>query len=469
MIVPATDSRPDPRVSALSDAARELAGAMRRAAATGRHGGATVQRLSVAAPAADPLDWLAARDPGTRGIWSPRHEQIITAYWGVADSYEGDDDVDFDHLAGYVHHMLDGADAAVRYRGGLRFDGRRPADALWEPFSAFRFVLPRFEYSISGERAELACNLVWPRDRRSVDALADLCETLGRVEEDGTGDLPDPVSRVDDPERPEWLRRVSAALGAIDDHTLQKLVLARRSTFGFGGPIPALEVFRRLREATPHRFHFYFEASDGRAFLGATPERLFRREEAFLFSEAVAGTRPRVDDAAGDEALRTALLQSDKEQREHLSVRWAIEEVLRPFCDMLSVDARASEMKLARGRHLVSRFEGVLRSGVSSWDLLRHLHPTPAVGGYPAPAALRAIRRTETFDRGWYAGPVGCVGRGFAEFAVALRCGLVAGSSLHLYSGAGIVTGSEPEAEWDEIEHKIVDFVRVLRLEPDPV
>jgi len=136
---------------------------------------------------------------------------------------------------------------------------------------------------------------------------------------------------------------------------------------------------------------------------------------------------------------------------------------------MLSVDARATEMMLARGRHLVSRFEGVLRHGVSTWDLLRHLHPTPATGGYPAPAALKAIRRTETFDRGWYAGPVGCVGRDFAEFAVALRCGLVTGSRLHLYSGAGIVSGSEPESEWDEIEHKIVDFVRTLRLVADPV
>jgi menaquinone-specific isochorismate synthase len=61
------------------------------------------------------------------------------------------------------------------------------------------------------------------------------------------------------------------------------------------------------------------------------------------------------------------------------------------------------------------------------------------------------------------------VGREFAEFAVALRCGLVVGSDLHLYSGAGIVLGSEPEAEWDEIEHKIADFVRALRLAPDPV
>ncbi len=456
-------------VPEMHEAATTLAAEMRRIAASGRYGGPVIQRLAVPAPRLHPVEWLSARASGTRGIWSPRHENTTTAYWGVADSYEGEDEVDFDRLAAYVHHMLDGADDAVRYTGGMRFDARRTPDPLWEPFGISRFILPRFEYTVLPKRAELACNLVWPHDRRVIDGLASECEKLGTVAAVEPAGLPTPESRVDDPGQPEWLRRVSDALDAIDERSLQKIVLARRTTFRFPVSVDALALFRALGEGTPNRFHFYMEAAGGRAFLGASPERLFRREELYLFSEAVAGSRPRVADAAGDEVLRSALLHSDKEQREHLSVRWAIEEVLRPFCELLSVDARATEMMLARGRHLVSRFEGVLRSGVSSWDLLRHLHPTPATGGYPAPAALKAIRRTETFDRGWYAGPVGCVGRGFAEFAVALRCGLVVGSDLHLFSGAGIVTGSEPEAEWDEIENKIVDFVRTLRLVADPV
>jgi menaquinone-specific isochorismate synthase len=88
------------------------------------------------------------------------------------------------------------------------------------------------------------------------------------------------------------------------------------------------------------------------------------------------------------------------------------------------------------------------------------------VGGYPAKASIEAIRRTERFDRGWYAGPVGWVSADEADFAVALRCGLVRGSELNLYSGAGIVEGSVPDLEWDEIEHKIVDFANVLGLIP---
>jgi menaquinone-specific isochorismate synthase len=93
------------------------------------------------------------------------------------------------------------------------------------------------------------------------------------------------------------------------------------------------------------------------------------------------------------------------------------------------------------------------------------LHPTPAVGGHPTSDALKAIRDLEPFDRGWYAGPVGWIGSRGAEFAVALRCGLVRRDTLSLYSGCGIVEGSKPDAEWKEIEQKISDFIRVFGLE----
>ena len=71
----------------------------------------------------------------------------------------------------------------------------------------------------------------------------------------------------------------------------------------------------------------------------------------------------------------------------------------------------------------------------------------------------------EPFDRGWYAGPVGWMSSEAADFAVAIRSGLVSGNRLMLYSGAGIVRGSDPDKEWAEIEQKIGDFIRVLGLD----
>ena len=155
-------------------------------------------------------------------------------------------------------------------------------------------------------------------------------------------------------------------------------------------------------------------------------------------------------------------MHSDKDLREHRFVVQGIRETLTPLCQRLAIGDEISILRLAQCQHLASYLEGTLGNGVSDADILHHLQPTPAVGGYPTGAALEEIDRLEHFDRGWYAGPIGWVSHDTTEFAVAIRSGLVEGSKLYLYSGAGIVEGSTADEEWNEIENKIGDFIKVL-------
>ena len=53
------------------------------------------------------------------------------------------------------------------------------------------------------------------------------------------------------------------------------------------------------------------------------------------------------------------------------------------------------------------------------------LHPTPATCGRPRQDAFEALRETEQFDRGFYAGPFGWVSGSSSEFAVAIRSALL--------------------------------------------
>ena len=119
-------------------------------------------------------------------------------------------------------------------------------------------------------------------------------------------------------------------------------------------------------------------------------------------------------------------------------------------------------LKLERKQHLHSPAQAHLRPRVGDAEILTALHPTPAVGGAPSENARAEIPRLEPFRRGWYAGPVGWIGEDAAEFAVAIRSGLVRGPTVSVYSGAGIVTGSVPAEEWAEIENKIADFRKVV-------
>ena len=315
------------------------------------------------------------------------------------------------------------------------------------------------------KRCKLICNLVLPKDASRIShILRDLLQLkfgTGTPEEIDFGSL-ELLERQNTPDYSGWRNNIDWALKAFDATRLDKVVLARKATFSFSGSLSPSLLLHRLRTQTPECFHFLFQPSADTSFIGATPERLFQRIGRTIATEAVAGTRPRGTSPEEDAHLATDLLDSDKDRREQEYVRHSIAQAIAPFCTSFQQDQGRSVMKLAQRMHLCSRFKGTLQHGVSDRDLLSVLHPTPAVGGHPKKDAQRSIDSLEAFDRGWYAGPIGWVGADSAEFAVAIRSGLVKDHILSLYSGAGIVTGSTPEAEWEEIEQKISDFTRLL-------
>ena len=417
-------------------------------------------RISVDAGPADALAWLREQRSYPRFYWSGREGGAENAAAGAADLQRGEGPEDVEVLGKRVR----AADPEVHYYGGGRFDPGSAAEEGWEPFGAYRFVLPRFELRVGASGSTLSCNLVLPRDRDRQEEILAQIEGM-RVPSGGDEDpLPQPLHREDAPDRRGWDENVRHALAAFSGGRLGKVVLARRAELRFAEELDGISLLRELRDATPGCFHFYVEPAGGAAFVGASPERLYRREGRLLTSEAVAGTRPRGASSDDDESLRDELLGSEKDRAEHGFVRVGIGEALGPLCEGLEVEGDVSEMKLASRRHLVSRVRARLREGVTDAEVLGALHPTPAVGGYPNRGALEEIRALEPFDRGWWAGPVGWVGADGAEFAVGIRSGLVRGRRLALFSGAGIVAGSKPEEEWAEIEQKIEDFTGAFGL-----
>ncbi len=414
----------------------------------------------------DPFAWLQAQKTPPKLFWSGRDRDeraFQAAALGIADIVEGDGAPDTAALRKRFALISD--DPRTRYYGGLRFDPRSEPDEDWAAFGGYRFVLPRFEMLVEDGISKLVCNLVFPWDIERTGGILDEIEDLS-FDKDPAGALPEPLSRTDTPDWPGWKNNIERALAAFEEGRLGKVVLARRADLEFDGELDPALLAQSLKAATPDCFHFYVEPEEGTAFVGASPERLFRREGREVRTEAVAGTRPRGDSAMDDDELRDQLLGSAKDLSEHAYVRDSIRESLGNLCESLEVEERLSEMKLARGRHLVSGVRGTLREGVTDWDVLEALHPTPAVGGHPREKALAEIRTSEPFDRGWYAGPIGWISADAAEFAVGIRSGLVGGRTLRLFSGAGIVAGSMPEDEWAEIEQKIGDFTRIFGVEP---
>lgn len=426
--------------------------------------GASVERVELSIPPLDPFCWLRSQDSATRIYWSPRDGDLQVAAVGMADRCSCPPPGDPDRLRRHLAPILSSADPGIRYYGGLRFDQMMHREDRWAPFGAYSFVLPRFELRTDSDGTRIACNLFLPRDREELTEVFRQIRELDFGHAAAAGHVPTPVSRRVRPDRGTWRDMVQWALNAFKRSNFDKVVFARVTEFGFDEEPNAIDLLERLRSVTPNCFHFCFQHSGAPAFVGASPERLFRRRGLRIESEAVAGTRPRGRSQAHDARLLRELLQSEKERWEHEYVRISLREEMGPLAEHLELDAEPSELRLATKRHLISRMHATLRPGVTTLDVLAALHPTPAVGGYGLKEAMGAIREHEPFDRGWYAGPIGWIGSGAAEFAVGIRSGLVAMNRLFLYAGAGIVEGSTPDAEWDELEQKIVDFTGVLGL-----
>jgi isochorismate synthase len=349
--------------------------------------------------------------------------------------------------------------------GALGFTGRVPAAGdPWGPFGASSLVLPQLLLAITGGGASLTGSLAGPA---TPAAVRDLERRWERLATRARSLAPNPngmvampvfaplVVTAEQPSHEHWRRLVGMFAGAVGRGRIDKVVLARR--VGFRSPV-ALDVpnaLRRLAASAPESTTYAFRRS-GRTFLGATPERLVRTEGRRFETVAVAGTIRRGADAAEDEALGRALLASEKDREEQAIVVSAIRDLLAPVADTLTVAAEPSVLTLRFVQHLVTPITGTLAEANGLLALAERLHPTPAVGGQPRDVALALVDEHEGFDRGWYAGPVGWLGADDdGELCVALRCGIVDGTTATLFAGCGIVADSDPDLEWEESRAKL--------------
>lgn len=406
--------------------------------------------INVAAPNLDGWQWLHANKGLPRVAWSDRASSAITTGVGEATSVQMPAGGNVSACFAECRERLQGNDQ-LKFFGGFSFDG---SDG-WESFGAGRLIIPRLQLS------EGVMTMAVMNAEDIGQARIDL-QRIAFEAKPYALRLPAPIERTYSPTVDGWQSRIDEALSLIRSEILEKIVLSRKTTLKFAESLCPIALAAKLKSTTHDCFVFCFAFGEGNAFVGATPERLFLRKELVLESEVVAGTRMRSEDPREDERLAIELLTSDKDQREHDIVRKSIRQKLHKFVDHLEVDSQASILRLAKKQHLRSNVRGTLKLGVEDGVLLKRLHPTPAVGGYPTENALPEIARIEPFNRGWYAAPVGWIGSDSAQFAVGIRSGLVEGNSLSLYSGAGIVRGSDPDLEWQEVENKIQDFIGVL-------
>lgn len=334
--------------------------------------------------------------------------------------------------------------ARPRLFGGFSF---HDSESDWREFPSGFFFLPEVQLAKTGRGCWVTVNAVGG-DVGTVPPV--------RGPEDDTGDLEAPgVERVKLCEsRKSWKRKVSSVLRRIESGELSKAVLAQSIHVEIEGGIDLPRIVVGMREANRGSTVFLFQPSEETGFFGATPEKLVELRGNSVETEALAGSAPRGKDTSEDEELSYRMERSEKERREHRLVVDYLVDRLDEFSDTL-VRGDMGVKRLSDIQHFYTPLAGEVHEGTHVLSLLGSLHPTPAVCGMPQKEASRVVREMEDFDRGWYAGPVGWMDeRGDGSFGVAIRSGRVSDGGVQLFAGAGLVEGSDPDSEWEEVQLK---------------
>jgi isochorismate synthase len=351
--------------------------------------------------------------------------------------------------------------------GGFAFAEDGATTPVWDGFAPASLLVPRLSLAGRGDRVRATVAvLVAPGD----DPAAVVAEALARVDDVPAGLHPpmmdpDPVQRariVSALPPSHYEHAVASGVRLIRDGAFEKIVLAREvQVAGRPTPDPGA-VLGVLREAYDGCAVLAVGRGD-RTFVAATPELLVRRAGNRVATLALAGTAGRSSDPAVETHLGEHLLRSAKNREEHAIVVRRILARLDDLAIWTTAAPRPEVVKAASAQHLATPIRAHLASSVGVLDLVERLHPTPAVGGFPEPAALPLIPALEGLDRGWYAGPVGWIdAAGDGDFSVALRSALLEPELARCYAGVGVVEASDPAAELAETEVKLQALLPLL-------
>ncbi|MFN8380130.1 MAG: isochorismate synthase [Anaerolineae bacterium] len=425
----------------------------------------------------DPFALLRLAPNAPRVLWREPESGLTVVGLGAAAVLRAEGPLRVARLQLQMDHLFDQAviepagDHVARPRlfGGLSFTPVPDADPFWADFGAACFVLPHLMVTSTPVGRWLT---VCRYDNADVPPEA----RLERLREEAAA-FSAGLSEVSERSTPiqlhwtltsaldvaDWQGMVGEAVRRIRGGRLRKVVLARSVEACADESVDPVAALERLDRQYPETFRFLFEPVGGTAFFGASPELLAEVHESVLTTAALAGSRKRGTTPDQDAALAAELMASPKEREEHRIVVDTVLARVTPYARSVESPPEPGILRLPNIQHLHTPVRAELETHFDALDLVAELHPTPALGGYPARAALAAISELEPVERGWFASPVGWIdAHGDGVFAVAIRSAVASENQARLYAGAGIVADSVPEQEWDETGLKFRPLLNAL-------
>ncbi|MDD5151780.1 MAG: chorismate-binding protein [Flavobacterium sp.] len=246
---------------------------------------------------------------------------------------------------------------------------------------------------------------------------------------------------------------VSKGIQAIKNNEFKKVVLSRKESIDLVN-FDFVDAFEKLIQLYSSTFVYCFFHPKVGIWLGATPEQLLKVKNNHFETIALAGTQK--------EEVSNEVIWHSKEKEEQQFVTDYIVEKLKKVASEVSI-SKPYSVKAGSIWHIKTDISGQLNSDSSLQEVVKLLHPTPAVCGLPKEKAKVFILENENYDRTFYTGFLGELNiEDQTDLFVNLRCMEIEDSQAHLFMGCGITKDSIPEKEWEESINKSATMKKVL-------
>lgn len=262
------------------------------------------------------------------------------------------------------------------------------------------------------------------------------------------------VEKGIDKEKTLYVNKVKNAIDWLKQNNYPKIVLSRKEVVP-QQDLNLSKVFINLITKYKNACtYIWFHPKVG-LWMGATPETLVQVKNNRFETMSLAGTQTYISDKK--------VIWHPKEVEEQQIVTNYITNKLSEFD--LNV-GKTENLKAGNLLHLCTRITGKTQSKSQFKNLIKNLHPTPAVCGVPLAATKKYILDNEGYNRSYYTGYLGFVEvkqtggnqeKLQADLFVNLRCMQICldktdkqKANIYIYMGGGITTDSIPEKEFEE-------------------
>ena len=244
-----------------------------------------------------------------------------------------------------------------------------------------------------------------------------------------------------------YVKYINNTISEIRNSRLEKVVCSSSFNFKINSKL-MIEYFKSLLQLNHDAFCYLFYHSEIGIWLGATPEKLISLNNHLVTTFALAATKKKVDQS-----------WTDKEFTEHKIVEDQIASDLNNECTNIEIGALQT-IKAGNIFHLKSVIKA--KTNNFSSQLIKVLHPTPAIAGMPKNKAIEHINKTENYERSFYTGYLGQYEKKSCDIYVNIRCAKIVGDNLTVFVGGGITKDSNAIDEWHEILNKSQTMLRVF-------